>query len=111
MPNGDKLEAHSGPGNTLDDPRHVNEKNRGPTPPHAYDLVLRKPLFHGVPALRLNPVGGGNMFGRTGILALTYVLGPKGDSNGCVSFKDYAKFLQAYARGEVKRLIVVAHLG
>ena len=80
MPNGDKLEAHSGLGNRLDDPRHVNEKNRGPTPPHAYDLVLRKPLFHGVPALRLSPVGGGNMFGRTGILAHTYMLGPNGDS-------------------------------
>ena len=29
-------------------------------------------------------------------------------SNGCVSFKDYNAFLQAYQNGEVKRLVVVA---
>jgi hypothetical protein len=38
------------------------------------------------------------------------MLGPNGDSNGCVSFRDYNKFLQAYRNGEVKRLIVVAKL-
>jgi hypothetical protein len=38
------------------------------------------------------------------------MLGPNGDSNGCVSFKDYDAFLQAYVRGEVKRLTVVARL-
>ena len=41
------------------------------------------------------------------MLAHTYMLGPKGDSNGCVSFKDYERFLRAYLNGEVKRLIVV----
>ena len=68
---------------------------------------LRERLFHGVRALRLNPVHGGDMYGRDGMLAHTYMLGPKGDSNGCVSFKDYERFLRAYLNGEVKRLIVV----
>jgi hypothetical protein len=38
------------------------------------------------------------------------MLGPNGDSNGCVSIKDYDKFLQAYRNGEVKRLVVVPSL-
>ncbi|MBV8770227.1 MAG: DUF2778 domain-containing protein, partial [Hyphomicrobiales bacterium] len=111
LPNGEKLEAHSGLGNRFDDPRFVSEKNRGATPPNVYDLELRRDLFHGVAALRLNPVGSGNMFGRNGILAHSYMLGPRGDSNGCVSFRDYAKFLRAFQNGEVSRLAVVTHLG
>ena len=35
--------------------------------------------------------------------------GPSGQSFGCVSFRDYEKFLQAYLRGEVTRLVVVPH--
>jgi hypothetical protein len=38
------------------------------------------------------------------------MLGPTGDSNGCVSFKDYDAFLQAFQNGKVKRLAVVASL-
>lgn len=110
LPDGTRLEAHSGLGNRLDDPRYVAERNRGPTPPSVYELTPRAQLFHGVRALRLNPVGGGTIFGRTGLLAHTYMLGPKGASNGCVSFRDYNAFLQAYMNGEVKRLVVVAHL-
>jgi hypothetical protein len=106
-----KLEAHSGLGNMLDDPRHVRVKMRGATPPHIYDLEPREALFHGVPALRLKPVGGeGAIFGRTGLLAHTYMLGPDGDSNGCVSFKDYDAFLRAYRSQKVRRLVVVAKL-
>jgi len=109
MPNGDKLEAHSGLGEHMDDPRYAHLRMRGATPPHTYNLTMREAPFHGVRALRLNPVGGsGAIHGRDGLLAHTYLLGPNGDSNGCVSFKDYDKFLQAYLRGEVKRLIVVA---
>lgn len=112
MPNGTRLEAHSGLGSRLDDPRFAHEKMRGVTPPHVYELTPREALFHGVPALRLTPVGGeGAIFGRTGLLAHTYMLGPNGDSNGCVSFKDYNAFLRAYRDGEVKRLVVVARLG
>ena len=111
LPNGARLEAHSGLGDRLDDPRYVNEQDRGATPPHVYDLTLREQPFHGVQALRLNPVGGPNeIFGRAGLLAHTYMLGPNGDSNGCVSFKDYDAFLQAYQSGVVKRLAVVARL-
>ena len=66
--------------------------------------------FHGVRAIRLNPADDGKMFGRDGMLAHTYMLGPNGPSNGCVS-RDYQKFLNAYLRGEVDRLVVVANLG
>ena len=111
LPNGDRLEAHSGLGNTLDDPRYVNVKMRGPTPPNVYALALREQLFHGVRAIRLKPVDEGKMFGRDGMLAHTYMLGANGQSNGCVSFKDYQKFLQAFLRGEVERLVVVPNLG
>jgi hypothetical protein len=108
MPDGTKLEAHSGLGDRLDDPRHVDERDRGATPPHLYELTAREDLFHGVQALRLNPVGAGGVFGRDGLLAHPYMLGPNGDSNGCVSFKDYDAFLRAFQNGEVKRLAVVA---
>ncbi|WP_375413473.1 DUF2778 domain-containing protein [uncultured Bradyrhizobium sp.] len=109
LPDGTKLEAHSGLGAKLDDPRYVHVKMHGATPPHVYDLEPREALFHGVPALRLKPVGGEDaIFGRTGLLAHTYMLGPNGDSNGCVSFKDYYAFLNAYRNGGVKRLAVVA---
>ena len=111
LPNGARLEAHSGLGDKLDDPRYVDEPDRGATPPHVYELSLREQPFHGVQALRLNPVGGtGEIFGRAGLLAHTYMLGPNGDSNGCVSFKDYDAFLQAFENGSVKRLAVVARL-
>ena len=105
LPNGTRLEAHSGLGDRLDDPRHVHERMRGATPPDVYELAPREQLFHGVQALRLKPVGGGNVFGRAGLLAHTYMLGPNGDSNGCVVFKNYEAFLQAFQNGEVKRLI------
>ena len=94
----------------LDDPRHVSEHMRGPTPPHVYSLKLREALFHGVRALRLTPVGDGEVYGRSGLLAHTYMLGPNGDSNGCVSFKDYDAFIRAYDNGEVKHLVVVPRL-
>lgn len=110
LPNGTKLEAHSGLGARLDDPRYVNERMRGATPPNVYELTPREALFHGVPALRLTPVGGGTVYGRSGLLAHTYMLGPNGDSNGCVSFRNYAAFLQAYRSGEIKRLAVVARV-
>jgi Tlde1 domain len=110
LPNGERLEAHSGLGDKLDDPRYVKVRMRGPTPPNVYELALREELFHGVRALRLNPINDDKMFGRDGMLAHTYMLGPNGQSNGCVSFKDYQKFLNAYLNGEVNRLVVVAHL-
>lgn len=111
LPDGTRLEAHSGLGDKLDDPRYVHVKMHGATPPHVYDLSLRERPFHGVRALRLTPVGEGHIFGRAGLLAHTYMLGPRGDSNGCVSFKNYDAFLRAYLNGDVKRLVVVAQRG
>ena len=112
LPNGERLEAHSGLGDKLDDPRYVHVRMRGATPPGIYDLKEREQLFHGVRALRLTPVGtSASVHQRDGLLAHTYMLGPKGDSNGCVSFRDYEGFLQAYLRGEVQRLVVVAGAG
>jgi len=108
MPDGTTLEAHSGRGDRLDDPNHVDERNRGSTPPDVYDLELREELFHGVRAIRLIPVDESKVFGRSGFLAHTYMLGPNGDSFGCVSFKDYNAFLQAYLNQKIKRLVVVA---
>ncbi len=110
MPNGTKLEAHSGLGSLMDDPAHVHKRMVGATPPNVYDLKPRERLFHGVPALRMTPVGEGETHGRSGLLVHNYLLGPNGDSNGCVSIKDYDKFLQAYRNGEVKRLVVVPSL-
>ena len=111
LPDGTKLEAHSGLGSKLDDPKYAHVRMQGVTPPHLYDLTPREALFHGVPALRLNPVGGEEaIFGRSGLLAHTYMLGPNGDSNGCVSFKDYNAFLDAYRNRGIKRLAVVARV-
>ena len=110
LPSGERLEAHSGLGSLMDDLRYVHEKNRGATPPNTYALKLRESLFHGVQAVRLTPMGDGNMFNRDGILAHSYMLGPNGQSNGCVSFKDYPKFLRAYLRGEIDRIVVVSRL-
>jgi len=110
LPGGERLEAHSGLGHMMDDPHYVREKNRGATPPNTYELTLRESLFHGVQAVRLTPVGDAQMFDRDGILAHSYMLGPSGQSNGCVSFRDYPKFLKAYLRGEIDRIVVVSRL-
>jgi hypothetical protein len=110
LPDGTRLEAHSGLGQALDNPRYVAERAVGPTPPHVYELTLREGSFHGVQALRLNPVGEGGIYGRAGLLAHPFMLGPNGDSNGCVSFKDYNAFLRAYQNGQIKKLAVVAKL-
>jgi type VI secretion system (T6SS) effector TldE1-like protein len=110
MPDGTKLEAHSGLGNLMDDPSRVNARNAGATPPGIYEMKPREKLFHGVPALRMNPVDGTDTFGRAGLLAHPYMLGPNGDSNGCVSIKNYDHFLKAYRNGEIKRIAVVVRL-
>lgn len=111
LPNGERLEAHSGLGEFMDDPSSARHRMRGVTPPNTYMLTLRESLFHGVQALRMKPVDEDKMFGRDGILAHSYMLGPKGASNGCVSFRDYPRFLRAYLRGEIERIVVVPRLG
>ena len=111
MPNGEKLEAHSGLGDMMDDARYVHVKMRGPTPPGTYKLTMRESLFHGVEAIRLTPIDGKKPFGRDGLLAHTYMLRRPGESNGCVSFRDYSRFLAAFKRGEVRQMVVVPRLG
>jgi len=111
LPDGTKLEAHSGLGSNLDDPRSSRVRMRGVTPPHIYTLKPREALFHGVPALRLTPIGGESaIYGRDGLLAHTFMLGPNGDSNGCVSFKDYYAFLDAYKNKGIRKLAVLARI-
>ncbi len=110
LPSGERLEAHSGLGPKMDDPRHVHVRMHGATPPNTYRLTMREKRFHGVEAIRMTPVGDGQMYGRAGILVHPYMLGPNGDSNGCVSLKDYPKFLAAFKRGEVERVVVVSKL-
>ena len=111
LPDGTKLEAHSGLGSNLDDPRSARIRMRGVTPPHIYELKPREALFHGVPALRLTPIGGEDtIYGRDGLLAHTFMLGPNGDSNGCVSFRDYNAFLDAYRNKGIRKLAVVARI-
>src|SRR5260370_17038633 len=94
----------------MDNPRNGHLRMRGSTPPNVYNLTLRERMFHGVRTIRLNPVDGSRMHGRAGILAHSYMLGPNGQSNGCVSFNDYSAFLNAFLRGDVNRLVVVEHL-
>lgn len=111
LPSGERLEAHSGLGHMRDNPRYVDRKNTGPTPPETYSLTYRESLFHGVQALRLTPTNGARIYGRNGLLAHTYMLrGGRGESNGCVVFKDYNRFLAAFKRGEIKRLKVVTRV-
>ena len=111
LPSGERLEAHSGLGHMRDNPRYVDRKNTGPTPPETYNLTYRESLFHGVQALRLTPANGARVYGRDGLLAHTYMLrGGRGESNGCVVFKDYNRFLAAFRRGEIKRLKVVSRM-
>ena len=110
LPNGVKLEAHSGLGSRMDKVESVGERMVGATPPGTYELKPREKLFHGVRALRMNPVDSDSTLGRTGLLVHSYMLGPNGDSNGCVSVRDYERFLKAYSDGEITRLVVVPNL-
>jgi len=107
LPSGRQLEAHSGLGPYFDNPDGVHLRMKGSTPPATYRLTLREALFHGVQALRLTPIDS-NVHGRNGLLAHTFMLGPRGDSNGCVSFRDYRAFLEAYRNGEIRHLKVVS---
>jgi hypothetical protein len=110
LPNGMSLEAHSGLGPLRDDPEHVDQRMVGATPPATYELKPREKLFHGVRALRMLPVDGTSTLGRAGLLTHSYMLGPDGDSNGCVSIRDYERFLKAFDDGEIARLVVVPSL-
>jgi hypothetical protein len=107
LPNGIRLEAHSGMGSLMDDPEHVSERMVGATPPAVYDLKPRERRFHGVYALRMIPQDASATLGRSGLLTHSFMLGPTGQSNGCVSIRNYDGFLRAYKDGEFNRLVVV----
>lgn len=113
LPNGERLEAHSGLAHRQDNPAYVREKNRGPTPPNVYDMRMREALFHGTEAIRLTPRDQKKVFNRDGLLAHSYMYaggGPRSQSNGCVVFKDYGRFLRAFKAGEIARLVVVPNM-
>ena len=110
LPSGLSLEAHSGMGSLRDDPEHVSMPNVGATPPAVYELKPREKLFHGVQALRMIPTDGSDTSGRSGLLTHSFMLGPNGDSNGCVSIRNYDRFLKAFNDGEINRLVVVPSL-
>jgi Protein of unknown function (DUF2778) len=110
LPSGLALEAHSGMGSLKDDPDHVDQHNVGATPPATYDLKPRERPFHGVQALRMIPTDANATLGRSGLLTHSYMLGPDGDSNGCVSIRDYERFRKAFEDGEIARLVVVPSL-
>ncbi|WP_051644639.1 DUF2778 domain-containing protein [Labrenzia sp. DG1229] len=107
MPDGTKLEAHSGIGHRKDNPKYAHVRNLGPTPPNIYDLRMRERRFHGVEAIRMTPHDNAAMKGRDGMLAHTPLLRRSNGSHGCVAFKDYNKFLKAFKAGKVKKIIVV----
>jgi hypothetical protein len=107
LPNGTVLEAHSGMGGLRDDPDHVSVPNTGATPPATYSLKPRESMFHGVAALRMIPAEGSDISGRSGLLVHSYMLGPTGDSNGCISVKDYDRFLRAFNDGQFSHIAVV----
>jgi len=107
MPNGEKLEAHSGIGKMRDNPAYVHVKMKGPTPPGTYKVTMRETLFHGVAAVRLTPVDGVAPHGRVGLLAHSYLLRNRGDSHGCVAFEEYPRFLKAFKRGEISHMVIV----
>lgn len=108
MPDGSVLEAHSGIGQMADNPRYVDKRMNGPTPPHTYNLKMRESRFHGVEAIRMLPVDGKNKYGRTGLLTHSYLLrNRRAQSHGCVAFANYDKFLKAFKQGKIRQLMVV----
>jgi hypothetical protein len=107
LPNGTVMEAHSGMGSLRDDPDHVSVRMIGATPPAVYSLKPREKDFHGVAALRMTPSDGSDIGGRSGLLVHSYMLGPNGDSNGCISVRDYDRFLRAYNDGQFTHIAVV----
>lgn len=112
MPNGQRLEAHSGIGHMADNPSYADRKMNGPTPPNTYRLVMRESRFHGVEAIRLLPVDGKNKYGRDGLLAHSYLLrGGRAESHGCVAFADYDRFLKAFKQGKITHMVVVPGRG
>ena len=59
------------------------------------------------------PADGRKKFNRDGLLAHPYMYiggGDRSQSNGCIVFKNYDRFLAAFKRGKIKKMIVVKSL-
>ena len=111
MPDGSKLEAHSGIGKMADNPKYVHVRNSGPTPPNTYKLTMRESRFYGVEAIRMTPLTKQPMHGRDGFLTHSYLLrSRRPESHGCVAFANYPQFLKAFKQGKVTHLVVVPSL-
>jgi hypothetical protein len=104
------FEAHSGMGAFRDDPDHVDVRMQGATPPAVYSLKPREREFHGVAALRMTVADGTDINGRSGLLVHSFMLGPNGDSNGCISVKEFDRFRRAYDDGQFTHIAVVNSL-
>lgn len=110
MPDGTKLEAHSGLGRMKDNPRYTHRRMMGSTPPNIYNLRMREARYYGVEAIRMTPTDRAAMKGRDGMLAHTPLVRGTNGSHGCVAFKNYNRFLAAFKAGKVKKMIVVPEL-
>ena len=53
---------------------------------------------------------GTDINGRSGLLVHSFMLGPNGDSNGCISVKDYDRFLKAFNDGQFTHIAVIPSL-
>jgi hypothetical protein len=93
-----------------DDPDHVDVRMQGATPPAVYSLKPREREFHGVAALRMTVADGTDINGRSGLLVHSFMLGPNGDSNGCISVKEFDRFRRAYDDGQFTHIAVVNSL-
>ena len=74
---------------------------------------MREALFHGAEAIRLLPRDQKKVFNRDGLLAHHYMYaggGSRSQSNGCVVFKDYGRFLRAFKAGQIAKLVVVPNM-
>ena len=112
MPDGNVLEAHSGIGNMVDNPRYVHIKMDVPTPPRTYNLKIRKSRFHGFVAIRMLPFDGKNKYGRDSLLTHSYLLhGSSEKSHGYVALTEYKRFLTALKQGKVKQRVIVSSNG
>ncbi len=110
MPNGEKLEAHSGNRRHARQPEICACADEGPDAArHLQGHHARIPLpRRGSRAP--DPVDGIAPHGRVGLLAHSYLLRKRGDSHGCVAFANYPKFLAAFKRGEIKQMVIVTSM-
>ena len=72
LPDGRRLEAHSGLGSFRDDPRHAHVRSAARPRRMSTISLCGSDCLHGVHAIRLTPVDESRMFGRDGILSILH---------------------------------------